>query len=126
MARRLIRGIHPGRWPSLLLALVVLAGMLLLSGGILAISVRLFGGLDAHQHAWRAAWPWLLAWRLSLYAALALVWLRRVRPRAVARLGQDRDRGRQALAKLKRLEIMALGIVVLLELTNLINQLGGA
>lgn len=126
MARRLFGGFNPSRWPSLLVALAVLVGMLLLSGGILAISVRLLGGLETHQQAWSDAWPWLLAWRLSLYAALALVWWKRVRPRAVARLHRDHDRGKLALAKLRRLEVMALGIVVLLEVTNLINQLGGA
>jgi len=116
----------PTRWPSLLLALAVLIAMFLLSGIILVISVRLLGGLEAHHDAWRAAWPWLLAWRLSLYASLVLVWWRKVRPRAVARLCQDHDDGRQALAKLRRLELMALGILVLLEVTNLVNQLGVA
>src|SRR5690554_5538256 len=99
---------------------------LLDESGPLAVSVRLLGGLEAHHSAWQAAWPWLLVWRLSLYAALVLVWWRKVRPRAVARLRRDRDDGQQALAKLRRLELMALGILVLLEATNLINQLGGA
>ncbi|WP_163560867.1 hypothetical protein [Halomonas sp. NO4] len=126
MARRAFSWVSPGRWPSLLVAIAVLIAMFLLSGIILVISVRLLGGLEAHHDAWRAAWPWLLAWRLSLYAALALVWWRKVRPRAVARLRRDHDDGRQALAKLRRLELMALGILVLLEVTNLINQLGGA
>ncbi|WP_445000229.1 hypothetical protein [Halomonas mongoliensis] len=126
MTRRAFSWANPRRWPSLLVAMAVLVTMFLLSGVILAISVRLFGGLEAHHDAWQAAWPWLLIWRLSLYAALALVWWRKVRPRAVARLRRDRDDGRQALAKLRRLELMALGILVLLEVTNLINQLGGA
>ncbi|WP_416139135.1 hypothetical protein ACM26W_01590 [Halomonas sp. HK25] len=126
MARRAFSWMSPGRWPSLLVAIGVLIAMFLLSGIILVISVRLLGGLEAHHDAWRAAWPWLLAWRLSLYAALVLVWWRKVRPRAVARLRLDHDDGRQALAKLRRLEVMALGILVLLEVTNLVNQLGGA
>jgi len=126
MARRAFSWVSPGRWPSLLVAIAVLIAMFLLSGIILVISVRLLGGLEAHHDAWRAAWPWLLAWRLSLYAALVLVWWRKVRPRAVARLHRDHDDGRQALAKLRRLELMALGILLLLEVTNLINQLGGA
>lgn len=116
----------PTRWPSLLLALAVLIAMFLLSGIILVISVWLLGGLEAHHSVWQAAWPWLLAWRLNLYAALALVWWRKVRPRAVAWLRRDYDDGRQALAKLRRLEAMALGILVLIEVTNLINRLGGA
>ena len=66
------------------------------------------------------------SWRLSLYAALALAWWQKVRPRAVVRLRRDREDGQQALTKLRRLELMALGILVLLEATNLINQLGGA
>ncbi|SDK06391.1 hypothetical protein [Billgrantia gudaonensis] len=126
MARRAFSWVSPGRWPSLLVAIAVLIAMFLLSGIILVISVRLLGGLEAHHSAWQAAWPWLLAWRLSLYAALALVWWRKVRPRAVARLRRDHDDGRQALAKLRRLELMALGILVLLEVINLVNQLGGA
>lgn len=126
MARRACSWMNPARWPSLLVAMAVLIGMLLISGVILAISVRLLGGLEAHHSAWQAAWPWLLAWRLSLYAALALVWWRKLRPRAVARLCQDHDDGRQALAKLRRLEAMALGILALIEVTNLINRLGGA
>ena len=126
MTRRAFSWANPRRWPSLLVAMAVLVTMFLLSGVILAISVRLLGGLEAHHSAWQAAWPWLLAWRLSLYATLALVWWRKVRPRAVARLRGDRDDERQALAKLRRLELMALGILVLLEVTNLINQLGGA
>src|SRR5690554_74934 len=117
---------NPARWPSLLVAMVVLVVMFLLSGAILVISVRLLGGLEAHHSAWQAAWPWLLAWRLSLYTALALVWWRKVRPRAVARLRRDHDDGRQALTKLRRLELMALGILALIEVTNLISQLGGA
>lgn len=126
MTRRAFSWMNPARWPSLLVAMAVLVVMFLLSGAILAVSVRLLGGLEAHHSAWQAAWPWLLAWRLSLYAALVLVWWRKVRPRAVARLRRDRDDGQQALAKLRRLELMALGILVLLEATNLINQLGGA
>lgn len=126
MARRAFSWMNPARWPSLLVAMAVLIGMLLISGVILSISVRLLGGLEAHHSAWQAAWPWLLAWRLSLYAALALVWWRKLRPRAVARLRQDHDDGRQALAKLRRLEVIALGILALIEVTNLINRLGGA
>ncbi|MDC8802770.1 hypothetical protein PRZ61_04830 [Halomonas pacifica] len=126
MARRDFSWVSPGRWPTLLVAIAVLIAMFLLSGIILVISMRLLGGLEAHHDAWRAAWPWLLAWRLSLYAALVLVWWRKVRPRAVARLCQDHDDGRQALAKLRRLELMALGILALIEVTNLINQRGGA
>ncbi|MGM0925390.1 MAG: hypothetical protein ACQEXC_02970 [Pseudomonadota bacterium] len=126
MAPRVFSWLNPARWPSLPLAMAVLVVMFLLSGAILAVSVRLLGGLETHDSAWQAAWPWLLAWRLSLYAALALVWWRKVRPQAVARLRRDRDDGQQALAKLRRLELMALGILVLLEVTNLINQLGGA
>lgn len=126
MAPRAFSWLNPARWPSLLVAMAVLVVMFLLSGAILAVSVRLLGGLEAHHSAWQAAWPWLLAWRLSLYAALALVWWRKFRPRAVARLRRDHDDGQQALAKLRRLELMALGILVLLEVTNLINQLGGA
>ncbi|MGJ7462127.1 hypothetical protein ACR80S_13585 [Halomonas sp. MA07-2] len=126
MARCAFSWMNPARWPSLLVAMAVLVAIFLLSGAILAVSVRLLGGLEAHHDAWRAAWPWLLAWRLSLYAALVLVWWRKVRPRAVARLRRDHDDGRQALAKLRRLELMALGILVLLEATNLVNQLGGA
>lgn len=126
MARRAFSCMKPNRWPSLLVAMAVLVGMFLLSGAILAVNVRQLGGLEAHHSAWQAAWPWLLAWRLSLYAALALAWWQKVRPRAVVRLRRDRDDGQQALAKLRRLELMALGILVLLEVTNLINQLGGA
>src|SRR5690554_4092806 len=126
MAPRAFCWMNTARWPSLLLAMAVLVGMFLLSGAILAVSVRPLGALEARQSASHAAWPWLLAWRLSLYDALALVWWRKVRPRAVARLRRDRDDGQQALAKLRRLELMALGILVLLEATNLINQLGGA
>ncbi|MBB3332708.1 type VI protein secretion system component VasK [Halomonas campaniensis] len=126
MARRAFSWVSPGRWPSLLVAIAVLIAMFLLSGIILVISVRLLGGLEAHHDAWRAAWPWLLAWRLSLYAALVLVWWRKVRPRTVARLHRDHDDGRQSLAKLRRLELMALGILVLLEVINLVNQLGGS
>ncbi|WP_445003800.1 hypothetical protein [Halomonas mongoliensis] len=126
MTRHAFSWANPRRCPSLLVAMVVLVALFLLSGAILAFSVRLLGGLEAHHSAWQAAWTWLLAWRLSLYAALALVWRRKVRPRAVARLRRDRDDGQQALAKLRRLELMALGILVLLEVTNLINQLGGA
>ncbi|TDO02839.1 hypothetical protein [Halomonas ventosae] len=126
MTPRAFTWLNPARWPSLLVAMAVLVVMFLLSGAILAVSVRLLGGLEAHHSAWQAAWPWLLAWRLSLYAALALVWWRKLRPRAVARLRQDHDDGRQALAKLRRLEVMALGILALIEVTNLINRLGGA
>lgn len=80
MAPRVFSWMNPARWPSLLVAMAVLVVMFLLSGAILAISVRLLGGLEAHHSAWQAAWPWLLAWRLSLYAALDLVWWRKVRP----------------------------------------------
>ena len=125
MSRRSLFWINPRRWPSLLVAIAVLVVMFLLSGAILAVSVRLLGGLEAYHSAWQTAWPWLLVWRLSLYATLILVWWYKVRPRAVARLRRDHDNGRQALAKLRRLELMALGILGLLETTNLISRLGG-
>src|SRR5690554_3143421 len=102
MSRRAFFWMNPRRWSSLLAAMAVLVAMLLLSGLILAVSVRLLGGLEAHHNAWQAAWPWLLAWRLSLYAVLSLVWWCRVRPRVMARLRRDNDNGQQALAKLKR------------------------
>lgn len=120
------RGWHSGRWPSWLVALLSLVAMLLLSWILLSVSLRLAGSLEAHQAAWTRAGPWLLLWRGCLYLGLALVWWKRWRPRVLRRLAIEPDQEALARARLRRLEALAVGTILLLELTHWINSSGGA
>lgn len=119
-------GWHPRHWPPLLVAAVSFLLVLLLSGVIASVAISALGSLSAFQSVMDAAAPWLLLWRLGLYAGGFLIWRYRMRPRTVARLCEDRDGGQVAYARLVRLERHVLVVMALIEIYNLYNWLGGA
>ncbi|MCC5902719.1 MAG: hypothetical protein JJT87_12445 [Halomonas sp.] len=114
--------LHPKRWPSLLVALVVLVGMVVISGIIATIGIRIAGSLPAFQSAWREAGWWLLLWRTALYSAIAAVWWYYSKPRVLQRLGNNSE----ATHRLRRLELSVLFLLLLLEALNLPRWLGGS
>ncbi len=113
--------LHPKRWSSLLVALVALVGMVIISGVIASVGIRIAGSVPAFQSAWREAGWWLFMWRVALYAAIAFVWWRYRKPRVVKRLGDAPG----ATDRLRRLERAAILLVLLFEVLNLPRWLGG-
>lgn len=115
----------PRRWPSLVVFMVALVAVVFLSGVIASIGIRMAGSLAAWQTTLDTAAPLLLGWRLVFYGGIAWLWLRQWKPRVLARVGGDHDGGVRARHKLQRLELMSVGFIVVLELINLSNWLGG-
>lgn len=119
------RFLDPRRWPSPLVFLVALVGALILSGVIASLAIHLMGSQDAFTAARQAALPWLFLWRWACYAAIVIGWMRFWKPRVVRRLNEDRDGGDAARERLKRLEILTIGVMGCIEVFNLIDWLGG-
>lgn len=113
--------LHPKRWPSLLVALVSLVGVVIVSGIIASVGIRIAGSVPAFQSVWREAGWWLFMWRVVLYAAIAFVWWRYRKPRVVKHLGDAPG----ATDRLRRLERAAILLVLLFEVLNLPRWLGG-
>ncbi|QEA38650.1 hypothetical protein FGL86_05870 [Pistricoccus aurantiacus] len=120
------RFIDPRRWPSPLVFLVALVGVFFISGVVVSLAIHLLGSRDAFAAARQAALPWLFVWRWACYAGLIVGWVRLWKPRVVKRLNEDRDGGDEARSRLKRLEALAIGAMVSIEIFNLIDWLGGA
>ncbi len=115
----------PRRWPPLVVFVVALVAVVFLSGVIASIGIRLAGSLAAWRTTLDTAAPLLLGWRLVFYGMIAWLWLRYGKPRVVARVADDQDGGERARHKLKRLEFMSVGFIVVLEVINQSNWLGG-
>lgn len=122
MLRRLL---DPRRWPSIVVFPVVLVVMFLLGSLLASLGVHLMGSRAAFDAARQAALPWLFLWRWACYAGLIVGWIRLWKPRVVRRLAEDRDGGQAARHRLVRLERLAIGALVCIELFNLIDWLGG-
>lgn len=120
------RFIDPRRWPSLLVFLVALVGVFFISGIVISLAIHFMGSQEAFEAARQAALPWLFVWRWICYAVLVVGWIHFWKPRVVTRLNEDRDGGGEARSRLKRLERLAMGAMVGIEIFNLIDWLGGA
>lgn len=119
------RLLDPRRWPSLVVFPVVLVLVFLLGSLLASLGIQLMGSRAAFDAAKQAALPWLFLWRWACYAGLAVGWIRLWKPRVVQRLNEDRDGGQAARQRLARLEYLAIGALVCIELFNLIDWLGG-
>ncbi|RCV86918.1 hypothetical protein [Billgrantia montanilacus] len=115
----------PRRWPSLVVFVVALVAVVFLSGVIASIGIRLAGSLAAWRTTMDTAAPLLMGWRLVFYGVITWLWLRYWKPRVLARIGGDRDGGVRARHKLNRIELVSIGFIVVLELMNVANWLGG-
>lgn len=118
------RVFDPRQWPSPVVFMVVLLAMVLLSGVIASLSIKLMGSSDAFAAVKQAALPWLFLWRWACYAGLIAAWILAWKPRVVSRLNEDRDGGIAARERLRRLEIFAVAVMACIELYNLIDWLG--
>lgn len=110
MARRVIRG-----------TLVTVICLFLLSALAIilnAVLFRFFGGVQAWQE-WRIDHYWhLLAWRLALYTGLAITWFK-----LKTRL-PEQD-AKQSNKRLRKVEVLVVLLVLLIELSKLAFQPGG-
>ena len=104
---------------SILIGLGVALAVFALVMSMSATLLRLFDSVQQWQQ-WRADYYWpLLAWRLLLYAALTVGWLK-----IKARLCEPQrlsSRGR-----LLKIEILFVFLVLLIELSKVLFQNGGA
>ena len=111
MNRRIGRGILIG----LGVLLTIFALVVLMSATLL----RLFDSVQQWQQ-WRADYYWsLLAWRLLLYSALTVGWLK-----LKARLCEPERLNRRR--RLLKIEILFVFLVLLIELSKALFQTGGA
>lgn len=108
--RRIGRGVLTGL--AVLLALTIIA---VLSNAAL---IRIFGDSNQWQE-WRADNYWaLIAWRLTLYIAIATAWIRLKARMSSAKRGQSRRR-------LRKIEVLFVSLILLIELTKALLQTGG-
>lgn len=121
----LTRLLNPRQWPSFVVFCLTLIGAFVVCGVIVALGVRMIGSHAAFQAAWGQASPWLFLWRWVCYAGVILGWLRLWRLRVIRRLEEDADGGVEARSRLKRLERYAIGVMVAIELFNLLDWMGG-
>lgn len=98
--------------PVLCLLLITLAALLLY-----ALLLRLFGGVEGWQ-SWRVDHYWqLLAWRMTIYAALIYAWCKlRIRLRTPASASRNRP--------LRRIEVLVVLLVLLIEFSKVGVQPG--
>lgn len=108
--RRIGRGVLTGL--AVLLALTIIA---VLSNAAL---IRIFGDSNQWQE-WRADNYWaLIAWRLTLYIAIATAWIRLKARMSSAKRGQSRRR-------LRKIEVLFVSLILMIELTKALLQTGG-
>lgn len=119
------RLLDPRRWPAPIVFLVVLITMFLLGGAIVSLAIHMMGSREAFAAARQVALPWLFLWRWACYASLVVGWTRFWKPCVVKRLNEDRDGGEAARERLARLEYLAIGAMVCIEIFNLTDWLGG-
>ena len=108
--RRIGRGVLTGL--AVLLALTIIT---VLSNAAL---IRIFGDSNQWQE-WRADNYWaLIAWRLTLYIAIATAWIRLKARMSSAKRGQSRRR-------LRKIEVLFVSLILMIELTKALLQTGG-
>ncbi|MBX4606907.1 hypothetical protein FML05_25440 [Klebsiella variicola] len=98
-------------WRSIRLsgkALLAIVGSLALALGIGWLGVSYAGSLTAFRVWLDDVAPWLLAWRLALYALIAGLWFQRVRRRLLQQTGN--------LAAVRRIEWLMAGMTLMVEL----------
>ena len=104
---------------SILIGLGVFLAVLILAVSMSAALLRLIDSVQQWQQ-WRADYYWpLLAWRLLLYAALTVVWLK-LKAR-LCKLQRLSSRGH-----LLKIEMLFVFLVLLIELSKVLFQNGGA
>lgn len=118
------RFIDPRQWPSIVVFPVAVVLVFLLGGMLASIGIHLMGSRAAFEAAKQAALPWFFLWRWACYAGLIACWVHVGKPRVVQRLNEDADGGEAARHRLTRLERLVIGVMVCIELFNLIDWLG--
>lgn len=98
-------------WCSIRLSgkvLLAIVGSLALALGSGWLGVRYAGSLTAFRVWLDDVAPWLLAWRLALYALIAGLWFQRVRRLLLQQTGN--------LAAVRRIEWLMAGMTLMVEL----------
>lgn len=88
--------------------------MFIVAAGILALGVATTGGLEEWSAALKTAAPYLLVWRVVLYAGIGSVWLRLYR-----RHKQNNDR--EGLSRVTRIGWCGATMACLVELSQFIQ-----
>lgn len=98
------------------IACLLLLGVVAIA--ISAVMFRLVGGVQAWQ-SWRTEHYWhLLAWRMTLYIGLVVGWV-------TLKARFRKQEGEQGNKRLHRVEILAVLLVLLIELSKVAVQQGG-
>ncbi|MGJ8517618.1 hypothetical protein [Carnimonas bestiolae] len=115
------RVIDPRRWPTALQVGASLIIALLMSGVVVNLGTRFYGSHEAFDAAHHRAMPWLLVWRLLLYAALAWGWFTRFRPRLMKTLDERGEAGQNGQRQIRRVEWTLVVALVVIEGSNLLS-----
>jgi hypothetical protein len=101
-----------------LVGLILLFVLSALAIALNAVLLRFFGGVQQWQE-WRIDHYWhLLAWRLTLYTGLTVIWFK-----LKARLPEQAVK--QNRKRLLRVQVLVVLLVLLIELSKLMFQPGG-
>ena len=100
----------------IVLAIGVTLGLICVGVAVNAIGIRVLGDVSAWDRWFRDHRPYLFVWRLLLYALIACGWWR-MRQRVYRR-----DPSEDARARLRRAELAAVCITVLLESSLMVQR----
>ncbi|AXS74080.1 TPA: hypothetical protein P6N70_005249 [Pseudomonas aeruginosa] len=105
---------------QLLVGVLIVVGLAVVGTLLSLFALNHFGGIQGLE-AWRQSNYWsLFAWRALLYCALAIAWFRWFR------LKQRKELSAHERQRIRRIEILVLLLVLLIEFSKAYFRTGGA
>ncbi|EPR4132196.1 hypothetical protein [Pseudomonas aeruginosa] len=102
---------------QLLVGVLMVIGLVVLGTLLSLFALNHFGGIQGLE-AWRQSNYWsLFSWRALLYCALAIAWIR---------IKQRKELSADERQRIRRIEILVLLLVLLIELSKAYFRTGGA
>lgn len=102
---------------QLLVGVLMVIGLAVLGTLLSLFALNHFGGVQGLE-AWRQSNYWsLFAWRALLYCALAIAWFR---------LKQSKELSAHERQRIRRIEVLVLLLVLLIEFSKAYFRTGGA
>ena len=104
---------------QLLVGVLIVIGLAVVGTLLSLFALNHFGGIQGLE-AWRQSNYWsLFAWRALLYCALAIAWFR-------LKLKQRKELSAHERQRIRRIEILVLLLVLLIEFSKAYFSTGGA
>ncbi|EPO7674064.1 TPA: hypothetical protein ACGSO8_004210 [Pseudomonas aeruginosa] len=105
---------------QLLVGVLIVIGLAVLGTLLSLFALNHFGGIQGLE-AWRQSNYWsLFAWRALLYCALAIAWFR------LKQHKQQKELSAHERRRIRRIEILVLLLVLLIEFSKAYFRTGGA